>query len=244
MKKSIGMQWILPHSKVAPKDAWVVISSLLLAEGHATEMYLLYGNAISTRRLMKKVAKETHFQISNRYYSIRHCPVTNYGFDFISVDCSPVAKPDTEMWTANICSMGGLIQGWILDINYDYWQNAEDPLEYTTEGRSYAHLPMKSNGLPYPLEQMIIDTSQNPGRRVMRVGYVEAVGYVMWFGEPFWKITGTSKQKVISQDWLKCEERPVGILRVQAAEQPFTSAEGEQGEIQRRLRELLFPRVA
>jgi len=136
----------------------------------------------------------------------------------------------------------GLVHGWVVDREYDYWQNAHDPLQYEAHGRSYAHLPMKSNELPYPLEQMIIDTSRNPGRRVIRMGYVEAVGHLMWFGEPFWKSTGTSKRTVLAQKWLKCEERPGGILRVQAADQPFTSAEGKQGEIQRRLRQLLFPR--
>jgi hypothetical protein len=100
---------------------------------------------------------------------------------------------------------------------------------------------MKSNGLPFPLEQRVIDTSQNPGRRVLRDGYVEAIGSVMWFGEPFWRLTGASKQAVRTADWLQCEQLNNGVLRVQVADAPFTTGEGASGGLQDRLRSLLFP---
>lgn len=99
---------------------------------------------------------------------------------------------------------------------------------------------MKSNGLPFPLEQQIIDTSQNPGRRILRDGFVEAVGSVMWLGEQFWPLTGASKQTVLAAEWLECEQLANGVLRIQVADAPFRTAEGASGALQDRLRSLLF----
>lgn len=239
MTRQIRMEWVLTLRRTPAKPIWRVVSAKCDEEAP-----IVSSGRMKARRTPPSVSYKPHFGYKDASYEVQYGPVTIADHSILIIEPAEGIKTDIDGWAECIGAIDGLVQGWVVDREYNYWQNAEDPLEYTTEGRSYAHLPMKSNGLPYPLEQMIIDTSQNPGRRVMRVGYVEAVGYVMWFGEPFWKITGTSKQKVISQGWLKCEERPGGILRVQAAEQPFTSAEGEQGEIQRRLRELLFPRVA
>ncbi|WP_240791765.1 MULTISPECIES: hypothetical protein [Pseudomonas] len=71
---------------------------------------------------------------------------------------------------APIFGVQGFIQAWVSDIDYDFWQNATDPLEYECAGRSLFGLPMKSNGLPPPLDQMEIDTSGNPGRNVLGKG--------------------------------------------------------------------------
>lgn len=59
---------------------------------------------------------------------------------------------------------------WLADLQYDFWQNAHDPLQYTARNRTFDHLPKKANGLPYPLQQTITDTSSNPGRHVLRKG--------------------------------------------------------------------------
>ncbi|QVQ28273.1 hypothetical protein [Achromobacter deleyi] len=95
----------------------------------------------------------------------------------------------------------GFIQAWIYDIEYEYWQNAKDPLEYEKAGRSTVDIPKRSNGLPAPLNQLEIDTSHNPGRTELKIGYVEAIGRLMWLGEKFWSRVGVDK--VLSCDLLK-----------------------------------------
>lgn len=45
-----------------------------------------------------------------------------------------------------ILSVEGFIQAWVSDVEYDFWQNATDPLEYECVGRPLSGLPMKSNG--------------------------------------------------------------------------------------------------
>jgi hypothetical protein len=83
--------------------------------------------------------------------------------------------------------------------------------------------------------------SGNPGRRVLRQGFVEALGAVMWLGASFWPLTGAKKEAVCAQRWLRCEEFPGGVVRIKAAETPFSEGTGEPGQVQDRLRSLLFP---
>ena len=101
---------------------------------------------------------------------------------------------------------------------------------------------MKSNGLPYPLEQKIIDVSANPGRRMFREGYIEAVGATMWLGPVFWPLTGADRQQVENTRWLRTLSPTPSVTRLQAAECCFTTGEGATGELQRKLRSLLFPK--
>lgn len=85
------------------------------------------------------------------------------------------------------------------------------------------------------------DLRKYPGWFVERDGYLEGVSAEMWLGEPFWRFAACSKENVLNADWLKVENRG-SHLHVVAWPEPFTSAEGEQGEIQRRLLKLLFGR--
>lgn len=72
-----------------------------------------------------------------------------------------------------------------------------------------------------------------------RKGYVEGVSAEMWLGEPFWQFAKCTKQSLLKQEWLHCEE-PSSHLYVRAWPEPFSTVEGRQGEIQRKLLDLLF----
>ena len=100
---------------------------------------------------------------------------------------------------------------------------------------------MSANGLRYPLEQEIIDTSSNPGRRVLRKGYIEAVGAVMWLGESFWRLCGADRKQVMDAKWLRVSNVGPSITRVEAAERCFTTAEDDSAALQTKLQSLLFP---
>ncbi len=185
-----------------------------------------------------------HFGIAfneNSLPEIAYGHVRNHSLSRIDISGVVDDIEDSQSWVEPFLLQPNVRHAWMFDVEYQYWQNATDPQEYTAVGRSYAGLPMKSNGLPIPLEQQVIDTSQNPGRRVLRDGYVEAVGAVMWLGEQFWPLTGASKQDVLAADWLQCEQFPQDVLRIQAADVPFTTAEGASGDLQDKLRSLLFP---
>lgn len=170
---------------------------------------------------------------------IRLAVVANHDLEFLRLtfaDCSM----DSDAWARNFIGESAFVMGWAADVAYDHWQNAEDPLEYEAAGRSYAALRTKRRDLPPPLDDEIIDTANNPGRYVIRDGFIEAVGSPMWLGERIWTLTGVPRRRVLDAQWLNISEPVEGVLRINAGPAPFTSAEGEQGVNQIRLRTLLF----
>src|SRR5690606_3246620 len=131
----------------------------------------------------------------------------------------------------------------IYDVEYDYWQNAKDPLQYEAVGRDYSHLPMRSNGLPPPVERMEIDTSENPGRWIFREGYIEAVGSVMWLVEPFWDYVGMiHKKRFDALDWISVQWLECGVVNLIAATDVLRGVSTAKQQIC--LRELLYGPVS
>lgn len=132
------------------------------------------------------------------------------------------AAKDWDKWIAPFLNREGFVQAWVSDIEYDYWQNAKDLLEYESVGRSHAHLPKKANGLPPPLAAVEIDVSKNPGRCEFRDGYVEAVGNVMWLGGLFWgRVRKADKEALLSADWLSINSIGSNIVKLMALGQAF-----------------------
>lgn len=105
-----------------------------------------------------------------------------------------LSRVSLDELATHICGIEGLVQAWISDVEYDFWQNAKDILEYESAGRDFSMLPKKSNGLPAPLEQIEIDVSDNLGRSEFKHGYIEAIGSTMWVGAPFWEKVGKAKE--------------------------------------------------
>ncbi|MCB9691042.1 MAG: hypothetical protein H6736_04430 [Alphaproteobacteria bacterium] len=164
--------------------------------------------------------------------------VRNYGHTLVTVEAK-----EPLPWRPLVEGVDGLVLARAHDVQYDHWQNAEDPLVYQAAGRSMDGLPMKSNGLPFPLEQQVVDTSRNAGRRVLRQGYVEAIGHRMWLGpEYFARVPGADRDAIMNAGWLQVTEMENGILEVVASDEPFT--DDSTADIQNRLRRLLFPTTA
>lgn len=165
--------------------------------------------------------------------------VASYYLSRADIEAETPIQVPWDQWVIELFNES-FIMAWVADVDYQFWQNAEDLLQYRSVGRAWKHLPLKSNGLPPPLEQTIVDISHNPGRWAFRHGFIEAVGAVMWFGERFWQVNSASKQEVLSAPWLQCAEVVTGLMRVHAAEQCFSTDQGEEGNLQRKLRALLF----
>jgi len=127
---------------------------------------------------------------------------------------SPGAVSSWDQWVSPFLGWPNFVQAWVADVEYNYWQNAADPLLYTTVGRDRSGLKMKSNGQPYPSERQIVDTSGTPGRWEFRKGYIEAIGSLMWIGE-------NRESDLRALDWLHLTEPQKGILRV-ASDFQFT----------------------
>jgi hypothetical protein len=105
---------------------------------------------------------------------------------------------------------------------FEYWQNAQDPLQYHRCPERLAGLPMVDNGLPPPLNRQVVDISRNPGRRVRRLeGVIEGVGHLMWFGADYSRVM-RRKIKDLREAGGEWTEVCPGLWRVQLWQEPIS----------------------
>ncbi len=239
----LSAEIVLPYMLYKPTAIWKT-----LIESHKDiidpdERGNINGNRIKLSNIMKSIQRRNlqHFGIEFDNIKVEYGHVGNKNLSLVFIEKCIKEIGQSYGWIAPFLDFDSFIQARVYDENYEYWQNAHDPLQYDSAGRSYDHLPMKHNGLPYPLDKMIIDTSQNPGRRTFRDRYLEEVGSVMWFGDKYWEITGKKKEDVLNASWLETRVEASGVVFVKAYDRPFTSSEGEEREIQNKLRALLYP---
>lgn len=127
-----------------------------------------------------------------------------------------------------------------MDATYDYWQSVDDPLLFVLAGRPTDGLPTRHNGLPPPLDQIVIDTTHNPGRTIVRDGYVEAIGHKMWLGPEFFRrVPGSSLGSLCEAPWARISDLPDGLVEVVSSDEPFVDETSL--DVQYALRRLLFP---
>ena len=110
------------------------------------------------------------------------------------------------------------------------------PDQTKTRTRGKSALAFSANRR-FTLNQYI---SSNPGRRIVKSGFFEIVGYLMWFTDVFWNLAGVDKAAMYSVSECTITEEAPGLMRVQAGNKLFSSAEGEEARLQKRLREVLF----
>lgn len=204
-----------------------------------------YGKAIDplkhARDLTSQGTRHLAFSINN--VDIRLTPVVNHGIDVLVFQAPEAPTADWIEWIMPLASDSRFISAWIEDSNYRHWQNTTDPTEYQEAGKPLPG-PLIRRNAPPPLDDLIVDCSNNPGRMVLQSGYVEAVGSRMWLGTLFCDHTGASPIEIEQTPWLRTSRPHPDILEIQSADQPFTSSVGAQAETQVALRKLLFPRVS
>jgi len=187
---------------------------------------------------LRRNGKE-HFGAEFHSGEIFFAQVANHRLARLEFDRVVASMDDAANWLSPLLQDPAFIQARIYDDDYDYWRNACDLVEYESAGRSIEGLPLISNGLSYPMAADIIDTSQNPGRSVLRNGYIESVGSTMWLGGAFWEALQRSPPDWSALPTLRVERQDANI-RVQAADQPFNVSSGGQGEMQVAMRRLIF----
>jgi hypothetical protein len=184
-------------------------------------------------------SEKPHFGISVGSGSIQYGHVNHHLHSLIWLDGLVGTMADAEAWIKPFLETKHFIQGWVYDAEYSRWQNAEDPLVYETAGRSLSGLPMKSNGLPFPLEQQVVDVSQNPGRRQLRHGYVEAVASTVWVSPKLIESLAVSEEQLTTETRFSIERSASGAVRIQISESPITEADTLDSE-QDLLRSVLY----
>ncbi len=219
------------------------LSGVLAKHGVSDRAFQLSGEHIDLPDVMPRLleANQRTFQLSGNGFEFALASVRNFKLDFIEIKSTLGPSIPWDEWAACFFSVHGFVMAWLANCDYEYWQNAQDFLEYEAAGKPYSDLPTKSNGLPFPLERTILDTSANPGRRILRAGYIEAVGAVMWLGERFWAVTGADRKQAESMPLMHASVLTNGVMRLQAAEGCFATGDGPSGALQSELRSLLFP---
>lgn len=217
---TLNIEPTLDYMAISPDEIWELLRAThpeLLPDTKQVDLYGSLHTAVNFSRAIKKSGKP-HYSAEFSEGRLDYGSVgTTPKLSQIFIEGCVYGADDAWAWVRPLSELREFRASRVYDDEYEFWQNAADPIQYKGSGRSYAGLPMKSNGLPYSVEQMVIDTSANPGRRIFRQGYVEAIGAIMWLGEQFWSLTGARKQDVLAEVCLTCEELPNGVLRVQGS---------------------------
>lgn len=188
---------------------------------------------------IKKSGKWSH-EIQLGGFLLRFGVVTAWEHCFVSIKQTGLEIPiNWSEWVAPFLKHPGFIQAWVIDCDFAYWQNAEQPIQYELAGRDYFDLPLISNGLPPPLRDMWIDISNNPGKRIAKQGYVEAIGEKMWLALDFFsRIGGINVDRLRSAGWTVTKEEEWGGF-VLTAPNGLIREDGAI-ESQRKLRSALY----
>lgn len=240
---SLAIEIVVDFMALKAADIYTLLRGSHAARLGGTAQCQLCGESVllaDVEELLRRY-EPLHFDLEATDARVSYGHVRNNGLSLVHIERCVCDCTDADAWMAPWCQLQSFRHARVYDEDYDRWQNAEDPLEYTSAGRPYGHLPLRSNGLRPPLNRVVIDTSCNPGRRRLRAGYVEALGAVMWLGPKFWGLTGADRGQVLGAKRLQCREVPNGVLRVQAAQLPFTLESNESGTLQEQMRSLLFP---
>lgn len=234
------LEIVVPEDAVPAETAARLVRERLDADGVTTAGMKLYHSPVDTKSLLVGVRGRKSLHIDGPGYDVHLASVKNHRLGFLTAD---LALASWTSWIRAVSEAFGLTTARLHNREYDYWQNADDPLEYETASRDMNGLPMRSNDLPPPLNKMLVDTSRNPGRRVLRQGYVEAIGHRMWLGPAYFaRVPRADRDAIVNAGWLQVTERENGILEVVASDEPFT--DDSTADIQDRLRRLLFPTTA
>ncbi|WP_157179610.1 hypothetical protein [Rhizobium sp. CF142] len=207
------------------------------------EKFQAQGSFLQLKKLLASVANTNRLNpIETSTLIFKYGAIADAEHCYVEIkEKIPGASIDWDLWAAPFVVSPHFVQAWVADVEYDKWQNAEDPLIYKAADRDYSALPMRSNGLPPPVEQMVVDISHNPGRWYLRSGYVEAVGAVMWLSDIFWSYVGIQhRERLSALDPIEIKQITDKVIRLCVSETAFTEASSH--EVQDRLRDALFGR--
>lgn len=227
---------------ISAEQAWMAMYEVLQKHGFLEKKFFLYEHKVKPEKMEKAISDsgKGHFDIETPHFELGCGPQTARGFILISIEklttetCIP-----WEEWVKTFLNKTPFIQAWILDKDYNFWQNEDDPDYYERRGRDYSHLPVRHNNEDPPWDRLEIDISNNPGRRLFRMGYIEAIGSTMWLGPDFWEKVGQDrKEAILAADWADVQEREHGVLRVQVA--PDCFVDETTADLQNKLRETLY----
>lgn len=241
--KNLEIEAVFPYLHIPALQMWEELITFCKEEFPSEAKGSLYAESHTFAKMGEAITKRGRpfFNIESEFGNFRYSSIGNARVSFLRIGGQVISSDsDAIKWMNQISCIDGFIMGRAFDSEFEYWQNAENPLLFEFSGRSTEGLSWKNNGLPAPLNDDIIDISQNPGRRVLRDGYVEAVGHLMWIGDAFWNVT--QLQTKSAPDWVEHVERLDGADFIVVSTDPFCEGMKESYSMLDRIREYYFPR--
>jgi len=239
------MDIILPLKSISALEAWQVIWSFLETQKVSGDTV---GRLENTRLSLKKIEATIkrrslrHFGVSFEEVDVSFGSITGANHILILIDDRSAHQSiDWSKLPERFFAKHPFIQAWLSDGNYDAWQNQYDPFFYEKDGRPYDHFKLIPNGYSSPLDRMVLDISDNPGRRVIRrsKGFVEVIAAQMWVGEEFWRRAETDNGDILAKLPGRHEHLENGVTYLHFSDDLFT--EKTDQEWIRELRNTLYP---
>lgn len=233
------LEFIFEGNHQSTIDLWQSIYSELKRYGQPVE---LYGELLSVDDVGESLQRSNKksFNIKFQDYLVRAANIPNYNITLFQIEKKKRENCWFTLWVDKLINKSGFVHAWLVNSEYNYWQNVKDPLQYELKNKSYAKLKLIDNKLPPPLSKKEIDVSENPGLRLIDKGYVEAVGGEMWLGKTFFENLNLEMDKILACGFAETLMVNPNIIYIKAWDKPFDSDKGEQRELQLALRNLLF----
>ncbi|PCJ16574.1 MAG: hypothetical protein COB02_15865 [Candidatus Cloacimonadota bacterium] len=235
MLEKIYFELVSPLNKISPQSISNLVVSFFNNHIHLDDYVYNFGKKVKLKNLNNYLQKKTikYFSIESKNLTISLNPLDSHKISQIIIKFTSknfkTAIEEVQVFINNL----PLISARLNNSEYEFWQNANDPLEYTTENKPYKHLKVRYDEM---LDYTFIDTSENPGRRIIKVGYIEAVSPIMWIGDYFLNKESIKTSILNSYQHLFFKN----ICQINLSNKWFKEKNMEDIKIQNNMRSLLF----
>jgi hypothetical protein len=146
------------------------------------------GNCNIYNRL-PKLRKVTHYRrIELKEVKDNNCPSLHIQkqstYDLLKITYHNNKVPKCDFFDY-LSQISGFNFGYLEDFEFNYWENVESIGLYELYNKPHSHLPKKSNGKPYPIEEKIIDISNNVCRNINFPGMLFSISPRIWLNQKY-----------------------------------------------------------
>jgi len=202
---------------ISPDEAFLILIKEMSEMGLDDE-FLVSGRKLSSSAMLKKIQRDGGWgRIETEELEFQYGVVANFEHSFVLIkEKKHIKKTQWHQLVKPFLGNSHFVQALVENSEYSYWQNVSDTMLYDLAGRDYSGLPLKSNGLPPPLDRLEIDVSSNPGHVCLQNGFVEAIGLTMWLGKLFWEHAKSKQQAQLERsNWIDYAELDNGVIKIE-----------------------------
>ncbi|MBL4614757.1 MAG: hypothetical protein JKY27_07785 [Magnetovibrio sp.] len=238
-----GFQATFCRDRIDKEEMWYLVEEQIFQQDLIEDRYAVGFRKLKIDKLCATILRqgEDYFGVEGERLGYDFSEIKYQNYNLLSIKDQLIGQVDWSLWVARLAQVQGFIQAFYEDNDYAFWQHEKDINWYETFNHPHDHLRKRKGKGPPPFDKLIIAVEDNPGRYVVRNGFVEAVAAEMWLGPEFWARTGADRAEVLACEYLQVEEQDNDVLHLKAGPRSFTEETGPQAEIQHKMRRLLFP---